>query len=68
MVADDESQVLLAGDRVEVFTAPSHQRLTREQLEVQRGKLQSLLGRSPAAPTPRPSGELSWAVREPVLK
>lgn len=68
MAADDDSQVLMAGDRVEVFTAPSDQRLTREQLEVQRGRLQTLLGRSPATPPPRRSGDFSWIVREPALK
>lgn len=47
----DKSMVLADGDRVEVFEAPqsSVQRLTVEQLEEQRQRLQKLFGRSPTS-------------------
>ena len=47
--AVDKSQVLVAGDRVEVFLAPSNRRLTQEELDVQRERLQRMMGSSPAA-------------------
>jgi hypothetical protein len=48
--ADDKTQVLAHGDRVEVFApaAPAPARLNPEQLEVQRQRLQRLFGKSPA--------------------
>lgn len=46
--AVDENQVLLAGDRVEVFLLPSSRKLTQQQLDAQREKLQRLMGASPS--------------------
>jgi hypothetical protein len=66
--ADDRSQVLMAGDRVDVFTPPLHQKLTKEQLDVQRGRLQSLMLRSSAPPSARKSGDFYWSVQERALK
>lgn len=47
--AVDKSQILLAGDRVEVFLPPSNRRLTQAELDIQREKLQRLMGSSPAS-------------------
>ena len=47
--AVDKNQVLVAGDRVEVFLPPSNRRLTQQELDVQRERLQRIMGSSPAS-------------------
>lgn len=47
--AVDRNQVLLAGDRVEVCLPPANRRLTQQELDVQRERLQRIMGSSPAS-------------------
>lgn len=54
--ATDDSQILASGDRIEIFSKPKEQKLSKKELELQREKLKRLFGHSPSGYGSSPSG------------